>query len=583
MSEFIVSARKYRPQDWQDVVGQNSISDTLDNAINQEKLAHAYLFCGPRGVGKTTCARIFAKKINASELTDSGEDFAFNVFELDAASNNSVEDIRNLTDQVRIPPQKGQYKVYIIDEVHMLSTQAFNAFLKTLEEPPAHAIFILATTEKHKILPTILSRCQVYDFNRISVLDIAAHLKNIADKESITYEEEGLVAIAKKADGALRDALSIFDQVASFSSGNITYKEVADNLSILDHEFYFKLSEAINEENIQKSVLSFHDILNQGFDGHQFLLGLSEHLRNMIMATSTDTLKLIETSETVRQQYQDHIKDYPIAIILQALDLIGKADSDYRMSQNKRLLVELCLMQLCSLKANQKKKPYNLVEIIPPNGIPIDPDLKEVLPQGVSTSNAQSEVQGSPQDLPNKVDVKSSELKAFKPKPKPPSEAKKPPKAAFSINKAMSGTYNKDVSGKQAIQENSNILEKLNEPVDQSIVENSWKKYAYQIKQRGQETFFSTLTIQKPVLTENNIHFIIANAAQKEILDSHRSEMLEFLRKDMRNHYIQLTWEMKEAEIKANLYTPAQKFNKMAENNPTLNKLKQKFDLDIDF
>lgn len=572
MSEFVVSARKYRPNDWGEVIGQSNISDTLDNAIAQDKLAHAYLFCGPRGVGKTTCARIFSKKINAGEAFEVNDDFAFNIFELDAASNNSVDDIRNLTDQVRIPPQKGKYKVYIIDEVHMLTASAFNAFLKTLEEPPAHAIFILATTEKHKILPTILSRCQVYDFNRIAVLDITAHLKSIAEKENIEYEEEGLVAIAKKADGALRDALSIFDQVVSFSQGKITYKIVADNLSILDQEFYFRLSKTIVEENIQDTLLCFHEVLNQGFDPHQFILGLAEHFRNLVMASSDATAQLIETSEGVRDQYKSHVKDFTTDLILDSLSLIGKTDGSYKQSQNKRLLVELCLMQLCSLKANQKKKPNRIIEIIPPKGIPISPKIDQVIPKNVS--------------LPNKVDVKSSEIKQFEPKkskaevpPIPPQ--KKAARPAFSISGVMNGNASGKGSNTQASAQS--VLQKLDDPIDQGLMERAWKKYAYKVKQEGKETFYSTLTTQTPVLTGKNIHFTISNATQQEILDSYRQEMLEFLRADLRNHHIQLSWEVKAAEIKANLYTPTQKFNKMAESYPQLLELQKRFDLDVDF
>lgn len=355
-NQFIVSARKYRPTAFESVVGQKNITDTLVNAINSNKLAQAYLFCGPRGVGKTTCARIFAKEINKNDNTTEKQDFAFNIFELDAASNNSVDDIRSLTDQVRIPPQDGKYKVYIIDEVHMLSQSAFNAFLKTLEEPPAHAIFVLATTEKHKIIPTILSRCQVYDFGRITIKDIVEHLKEIAKKEDITVEEEALHIIAEKADGGLRDALSIFDQVVSYSGGNVTYKVTIENLNVLDYDYYFKIVDATTKEDIPEALVIFNDILEKGFDGHNFLSGLSQHYRNLLVAKDTKTIQLLEVSESIKQKYLDQAVTNSVKEIFLALNTLSEADINYKTSKNKRLLVELILMQLCSIKQNIEKK-----------------------------------------------------------------------------------------------------------------------------------------------------------------------------------------------------------------------------------
>ncbi len=369
MSDFVVSARKYRPQTFDTVVGQVSITSTLKNAIKTDHLAQAFLFCGSRGVGKTTTARILAKTTNcfnrtaqveACDTCDSCISFntgnSLNVYELDAASNNSVDDIRSLIDQVRIAPQLGEYKVYIIDEVHMLTPAAFNAFLKTLEEPPKHAIFILATTEKHKIIPTILSRCQIFDFSRIKVKDIASHLGQIAAKEGINAESEALHLIAQKADGALRDALSIFDQIVTFTGSTLTLKNVLENLNVLDYDYYFKIVESANKEDIPSSLLLFNDIMDKGFDAHHFIIGLAEHFRNLLICKDIRTAQLLEVGESVEQKYIEQAKQLNDQIILRSLGVLSKADVDFKSSKNQRLLVELALMQLCSLKQEQEKK-----------------------------------------------------------------------------------------------------------------------------------------------------------------------------------------------------------------------------------
>src|SRR5690554_1836694 len=371
MEKFVVSARKYRPTTFDSVVGQKSITNTLKNAIKTNHLAQAFLFCGSRGVGKTTCARILAKTINCSNRKENVEACnecescrafndgnSLNISELDAASNNSVDDIRNLTDQVRFAPQIGNYKVYIIDEVHMLSTAAFNAFLKTLEEPPKHAIFILATTEKHKIIPTILSRCQIFDFNRIQINDIAEHLKKISVNEGIDAESEGLHLIAQKADGALRDALSIFDQIISFAGKTLTYKSVIDNLNVLDYDYYFKLVDYALEEDITSSLLLYHEIVNHGFDGHQFIVGLSEHYRNLLVGKDPKTINLLEVGDSIKKRYKEQSATIDAKHIMRALGVISTADTNYKSAKNQRLLVELTLMQLCSIKNElEKKKP----------------------------------------------------------------------------------------------------------------------------------------------------------------------------------------------------------------------------------
>lgn len=360
MEQFVVSARKYRPQTFKDVVGQQAITNTLLNAIETNHLASALLFTGPRGVGKTTCARILARKINQPGYDDPNEDFAFNVFELDAASNNSVDDIRNLIDQVRIPPQTGQYKVYIIDEVHMLSSAAFNAFLKTLEEPPKHAIFILATTEKHKIIPTILSRCQIFDFKRITVKDAKEHLAEVAQSQGVQFEDDALHTIAQKADGAMRDALSIFDRVVSYCGNNLTRQAVTENLNVLDYETYIKITNLILENNIPQILVSYNDILAKGFDGHHFIAGLASHFRDLLVCKNPATLVLLEAGEQAQKMYGEQAHKCHSDFLLKGIEIANDCDLKFKLSQNQRLLVELTLMQLCSINFDGEKKKLTL-------------------------------------------------------------------------------------------------------------------------------------------------------------------------------------------------------------------------------
>ncbi len=356
MEQFVVSARKYRPQTFKDVVGQQAITNTLLNAIETNHLASALLFTGPRGVGKTTCARILARKINQPGYDDPNEDFAFNVFELDAASNNSVDDIRNLIDQVRIPPQTGQYKVYIIDEVHMLSSAAFNAFLKTLEEPPKHAIFILATTEKHKIIPTILSRCQIFDFKRITVKDAKEHLAQVAQSQGVSFEDDALHIIAQKADGAMRDALSIFDRVVSYCGNNLTRQAVAENLNVLDYETYIQVTDLVLENKIPEVLMAYNEVLSKGFDGHHFISGLGSHFRDLLVCKTPATLVLLEAGEQAQQLYALQSQKASQEFLLKGIELANDCDLKYKVSQNQRLLVELCLMQLASINFDGEKK-----------------------------------------------------------------------------------------------------------------------------------------------------------------------------------------------------------------------------------
>ena len=363
MSDFLVSARKYRPTSFDDVVGQSSVTSTLKNAIQSNQLAHSYLFCGPRGVGKTTCARIFAKEINKFNSQSQVDDFSFNIFELDAASNNSVDDIRSLTDQVRVPPQTGKYKVYIIDEVHMLSQSAFNAFLKTLEEPPPHAKFILATTEKHKIIPTILSRCQIFDFKRVSNEDIVKNLKFVAKNENITAEEEALFLIAEKSDGALRDSLSLFDRLISFSDKNLTYKDVAEHLNTLDYEYFFKITDHLINNDINSLLIIYNEIVNNGFDGQNFINGLSEHFRKLLLSKNEKTASIFSINQSLKQKYLSQSQQIEISFLIEALKLSNECDLKYKLSSNKRLLVEVCLMQISSINFTEpdKKKNKNFV------------------------------------------------------------------------------------------------------------------------------------------------------------------------------------------------------------------------------
>ena len=404
MEHFIVSARKYRPQTFKDVVGQQAITNTLENAIANNHLAQALLFTGPRGVGKTTCARILAKMINQDGHEHPDEDFAFNIFELDAASNNSVDDIRNLIDQVRIPPQVGMYKVYIIDEVHMLSQAAFNAFLKTLEEPPKHAIFILATTEKHKIIPTILSRCQIFDFKRITVSDAKEYLKYIADQQGITAEDDALHIIAQKADGAMRDALSIFDRVVSFSGNHLTRQAVTENLNVLDFESYFKATSLILEHDIPNLLIHFNEILSLGFDGHHFIAGLASHFRDLMVCKNPATVALLEVGDQTKEKYLSQSQQTSLPFLLKAIELANQCDLNYKSSKNQRLLVELCLMQLASITFEGEKK-NDQPQLVPPSFFKVDAQKRAaVLQKTIAKQETKvSEVKEIPQQSTESV------------------------------------------------------------------------------------------------------------------------------------------------------------------------------------
>lgn len=574
MEDFIVSALKYRPTTWDTVVGQKSITGTLQNAINNHHLAHAYLFCGPRGVGKTTCARIFARVINdASE----GDDMSFNVFELDAASNNSVDDIRNLTDQVRVPPQTGKYKVYIIDEVHMLSQAAFNAFLKTLEEPPDHAIFILATTEKHKIIPTILSRCQIFDFNRIRVEDIANYLATIAEKEGVAANPDALHIIAQKADGAMRDALSIFDQLVSFAGNNLTYEAVIQNLNILDYDYYFKVTEHIVNENIQQCLLIFDEILRHGFDGHNFINGLAEHFRNLLVCKDASTASLLEVGEKIRQRYVEQSNSTNQIILIRGFDVISHCDVNYKASKNQRLLVELALIKLCSIKSNEEKKNDNNIDLLPPgdkhNGTP-EPPQPVAITTPIDTDKTLSENQSSgvvAEPEPEKIETPRPVRKI--------TGAIKLKTSTISISELVNPKKDSETIVEEG--EESNLPAEEFEK-DQFIT--AWKQYAEKVREEGKDSLHSTLTKREPALTENKtIELVIDNLVQEQVLAQEKSNLMDYLRNELNNFELQLEIKMNETEDSVHLYTNREKFMRMAEKNPALLKLRDNLDLDIEY
>jgi DNA polymerase-3 subunit gamma/tau len=600
MSDFIVSARKYRPATFQTVVGQASITNTLKNAIASHHLAQAFLFCGPRGVGKTTCARILAKTINcfnisaqteACDQCESCKSFnegaSLNVYELDAASNNSVDDIRNLVEQVRFAPQLGKYKVYIIDEVHMLSTSAFNAFLKTLEEPPKHAIFILATTERHKILPTILSRCQIFNFNRIQVDDIASHLAFIAKSEGVTADADALHIIAQKADGALRDACSIFDQIVSFAGNTITYKAVIENLHVLDYDYYFKVTDHILSENIPASLLLFNEILNNGFDGHNFLSGLAEHLRNLLVCKDASTLQLLEVGANIREKYKEQSARLLVPTLLRALAIINRADMQYKSSRNPRLLLELTLMQLCSLNtAESEKKNDSSIKasFLTPATSPA------ASASAPSTPNTTAPVSPAPTQHVAAPAAPVSEISVSEISVSTPASSER--KAETPVRRPLLKTMSPSIQGfKQSTQKTeaadtatAPALELPRNAYTLQQLEACWMKYASKQKDNNKPNYAVTLSERKPQLIgENLIEFTVDNKTQEEFINSDKLDLLGFIRKELSNFDIQLQVSVVRNDSERKVYTPQDKLKRMAEKNPALTKLRQQFDLDVDF
>jgi DNA polymerase-3 subunit gamma/tau len=569
MDNFIVSARKYRPATFDTVVGQQSITSTLTNAIRNNQLAQAFLFCGPRGVGKTTCARILAKTINclnpvnqveACDKCESCLSFnrsaSFNIHELDAASNNSVDDIRNLVDQVRIPPQVGKYKVYIIDEVHMLSASAFNAFLKTLEEPPPYAKFILATTEKHKIIPTILSRCQIFDFKRISVKDIADYLTYVAKNEGVAAEEEATHVIAQKADGAMRDALSFFDQLVSFSGNKLTYELVAEHLNILDHSYYFKILDQILRQDSSGLLLTINEIIDRGFDGQHFLIGLGEHLRNLLVCKDAATVTLLEVSMNLQQKYLEQAGRCQSDFLLKTLDIHNQFDQSYKSSNNKRLQLELALLQICALVAatnqngTEKKK-----SLIPPEG------NKERIPE---------------ENLPIEPTPEVKKLISVKP------PVQRPIPTATGIRTISIKPENHSARPSQPGVDHGQPEQAEQQAFSQEKLEKVWLYYTESIA--GQyPNFYSILSTRRPFLKADNIiEMQLDNRAQEITMKERKSDLLDFLRGELRNQQIQLTTNLVETVSNSKPYTAEDKYRAMVEKNPDLKTLREGLELDLE-
>lgn len=584
MEHFIVSARKYRPTTFKSVVGQQAITNTLENAIENNHLAQALLFTGPRGVGKTTCARILAKRINQKVTQDVNEDFAFNIFELDAASNNSVDDIRSLTDQVRIPPQTGKYKVYIIDEVHMLSQAAFNAFLKTLEEPPNHAIFILATTEKHKIIPTILSRCQIFDFKRITVTDIKEHLAEIAKAEGIDAEDDALHIIAQKADGALRDALSIFDRVVSFSGNKLTREAVTENLNVLDYTTYFETTDLLLQNNIPGALVLFDDILAKGFDGHHYINGLASHFRDLLVCKHQETISLLEVGEQIKTKYFEQSQKAETGFLLKAIELANDCDLKYKTSKNQRLLVELCLMQLASITSgDEKKKPQRYIKPPEANAAEPTPSYPDHNQKPAEAKNPQQEkpVEKYTQEVATETAVAEKE-------PDQDSIPKETPSKSLGERNAqkVSAFSLKSIQQKNELErdfkkKHVNIDDLPRENFTETDLQLAWKEYARILEKKGEHILASHLDMVLPEAIDNTIHVTYPNETIRVELERSQQSLLNFLSKKLNNHSITLKIEVNEGQQKKYAYTTREKFEKLREKYPIIETMKKSFDLDV--
>ncbi|AXO79099.1 DNA polymerase III subunit gamma/tau [Olleya aquimaris] len=575
MEHFVVSARKYRPQTFKDVVGQSAITNTLLNAIENNHLAQALLFTGPRGVGKTSCARILAKMINSDGTESEDEDFAFNIFELDAASNNSVDDIRNLTDQVRIPPQVGKYKVYIIDEVHMLSQSAFNAFLKTLEEPPKHCIFILATTEKHKIIPTILSRCQIFDFKRITVKDAKNYLKYIATEQGINAEDDALHIIAQKADGAMRDALSIFDRVVSFSGKELTRQSVTENLNVLDYETYFESTDNILENKIPELLIQFNKTLSKGFDGHHYIAGLASHFRDLLVCKNPVTIELLEVGEDTKAKYLEQSQKASQDFLIKGINLANECDLKYKSSKNQRLLVELTLMQLASITFDGEKKNSSRF-IIPPSY------FKKIGITPVKVTKPKVEATVSNTNTTAKVSAEAV-------KPTTPSKPKIVLENGIATNKKRtSGLSLKSIRAKKEhqIKQLEVVVDEENlprEPFHQDDLTEVWNTFVSKIEKEGKFNLASILSIDKPTLAADgvSIQLTFPNSTNKVEVERQSFDLMTYLRKNLKNYDIVLDITVDEQLETKYAYTPVEKYEKLKEKNPNLELLRKTFDLDV--
>ena len=598
MEEYIVSARKYRPTSFDTVVGQQALTTTLKNAVKSGKLAHAYLFCGPRGVGKTTCARIFAKAINCLTPTEEGEacghcescqafneQRSFNIFELDAASNNSVEHIKTLMEQTRIPPQVGKYKVFIIDEVHMLSTAAFNAFLKTLEEPPAHVIFILATTEKHKILPTILSRCQIYDFERMTVRNTIDHLKSVAEKEGIQYEEQALAVIAEKADGGMRDALSIFDQAASFCQGNITYQKVIEDLNVLDAEYYFQIIDLAINNKVSDIMVLLNQIINKGFDGGLLIGGLAKHVRNVLMAKDPQTLPLLEVSDQQRERYQEQAKKCETRMLYEALRLMNQCDINYRQSSNKRLLVELTLIEIAQITQPDEgigsgRKPRRLKSLF--KHLMAQSQPKKATPQVVAAEHREpSQSAPSTQSSPSTQSTPSAPTTPYSPSSRP--QLKKA--VGFSWNnlreKAKPKGKMQIIPGTLSANDPNARTRDEQEVFSQQDLELQWMMMCNRMPQHlsGIATRMKNMN---PVITEMpRVEVVVDNQLAYDQMMEIRGSIVSTLRIYLHNNAITLDMKIAEHQEKVRVLTRREQFELMEKENPAVAKLRDLLDLEL--
>ena len=602
MDNYIVSARKYRPTTFCSVVGQKALVQTLKAAVVTRKLAHAYLFCGTRGVGKTTCARIFAKTINCEHPTPDGEacnecescrafneQRSYNIIELDAASNNSVDEIRSLIDKVRVPPQLGRYKVFIIDEVHMLSTAAFNAFLKTLEEPPHHAIFILATTEKHKLLPTILSRCQIYDFQRITIEDIVEHLRYVASQEGFTVDDDALNVIARKADGGMRDALSIFDQVAASSGGNITYQTTIENLNILDYDYYFRLTDALLDGNVPEALLVFDSVLRAGFGAQLFVNGLSSHFRDLMVSKDAATLPLLDVGTAVAEQYARQAERCDKAFLYKAMDLSNRCDLDYRISNNKRLLVELMLIKICSLGIPQEIGRSSEARILSTPSTPaanprpaVSPTTaqtnKSVVEAAAQSPSAASEPQqeyGQPRTAGEEAAPAASRLQIPRPQVATP-QAKIPTRKIPRIS-LKHGVEPDPLETPVATVETT---VEMNEPFALDALHEAWLRFTKKIP--TETVLVQTMYLCMPqMLDATTFEVVVDNSAQMDKLNGRGADLMAFLRTELRNTHLEIRIREREREERQKAFSPGERFVMLAEKNPELNRLKDIFGLEL--
>ena len=582
MNDFIVSARKYRPSTFTDVVGQESITNTLSRAIKDNHLAQSFLFCGPRGVGKTTCARILAKTINCENITEKvtacdncescksfNEHHSFNIHELDAASNNSVDDIRNLVDQVRFAPQVGDYSIYIIDEVHMLSSAAFNAFLKTLEEPPKHAIFILATTEKHKIIPTILSRCQIFDFKSIQVNDIISHLEFVAKSEGIETEKDALHIVAQKSGGSLRDSLSMFDRLVDSTNLSLTYKSVIENLNILDHDYYLRITNQIISNDISSVMLTFNEILMNGFDAHQFIMGLASHFRDLLVSKDPQTIVLLDKGDELKTKYLEQSANCDLSFLIKALRMCNKCDVEYRASKNQRLLVELTLLKMSTIGQLDSEKKNEIQQIAIPK-------------KKIENKTEESSEINTPkiEDKKDEVKVVSEDITINKEeKQEEKSKDSEPPKKKIRKNRISLTEMMEDKKEDKI----DLISSKRSESFSLEKMQEVWSSFTNKIKEDGKTNLFVTLSSFDPIIIAETVIIKISNDTQEKIIEEHKLELMEYLRNNLENDKIEIKLEYTE-EIKSNIpYTAKDKFEKMKEENPSLNILQQKLGLDPEY